>query len=244
VHRAGLPDCATAPRPEGSSLPAKQAAELAQAQAMADDLSPGGRHPAARGYARCGVLGHAHLCRPMSFALLFSGQGTQHAAMMPWLAEDERVAGMRARLGVNDWRRSLEDPSWAANNANAQTLLTGLALAAWAQLAPMVPPPEAVAGYSVGELAAFSTAGAVRQRHRDSAGASCAPWPWTQVRRSVPGGCSPSTVWRNPRWIGCAPTPARRWRSATGSRASSWRPDGRVGAGATDRQARAGNALA
>lgn len=95
----------------------------------------------------------------MSFALLFSGQGTQHAAMMPWLAEDERVAEMRARLGVDDWRRSLEDPAWAANNANAQTLLTGLALAAWAQLVPMVPPPAAVAGYSVGELAAFSTAG-------------------------------------------------------------------------------------
>jgi [acyl-carrier-protein] S-malonyltransferase len=77
----------------------------------------------------------------MSFGLLFSGQGTQHAAMMPWLAEDEHVAGMRARLGVNDWRRSLEDPAWAARNANAQTLLTGLALAAWAQLAPMVPSP-------------------------------------------------------------------------------------------------------
>ncbi|MDM0107371.1 acyltransferase domain-containing protein [Variovorax sp. J22R24] len=95
----------------------------------------------------------------MSFALIFSGQGTQHAAMLPWLAEDEHVAGMRERLGVHDWRRSLEDPAWAANNANAQTLLTGLALAAWGQLAPMVPPPAAVAGYSVGELAAFSTAG-------------------------------------------------------------------------------------
>jgi len=96
----------------------------------------------------------------MSYALLFSGQGTQHSAMMPWLAEDERVAEMRARLGVDDWRCSLEDPAWAADNANAQTLLTGLALAAWGQLAPRVPPPAAVAGYSVGELAAFSAAGA------------------------------------------------------------------------------------
>jgi [acyl-carrier-protein] S-malonyltransferase len=64
--------------------------------------------------------------------------------MMPWLAEDERVAEMRARLGVDDWRRSLDDPAWAANNANAQTLLTGLALAAWEQLAPMVPSPAAM----------------------------------------------------------------------------------------------------
>jgi [acyl-carrier-protein] S-malonyltransferase len=95
----------------------------------------------------------------MSFALLFSGQGTQHAAMLPWLADDERVGEMRARLGVDDWRRCLEDPTWAASNANAQTLLTGLALAAWGQLAPIVPPPTVVAGYSVGELAAFSVAG-------------------------------------------------------------------------------------
>ena len=97
----------------------------------------------------------------MSFALLFSGQGTQHPAMLPWLADDALVHGMCVRLGVADWRRALADPLWAERNDNAQTLLTGLALAAWAQLAPMVPPPAAVAGYSVGELAAFSTAGVI-----------------------------------------------------------------------------------
>jgi [acyl-carrier-protein] S-malonyltransferase len=95
----------------------------------------------------------------MSFAVFFSGQGTQHPAMLPWLADDERVREMQARLGVRDWRRSLADPDWAANNTNAQTLLTGLALAAWGQLMPMVPQPAVVAGYSVGELAAFSAAG-------------------------------------------------------------------------------------
>jgi [acyl-carrier-protein] S-malonyltransferase len=95
----------------------------------------------------------------MSFAVLFSGQGTQHPAMLPWLADDERVGEMQAQLGVGDWRSSLADPVWAANNANAQTLLTGLALAAWGQLMPMVPQPSVVAGYSVGELAAFSAAG-------------------------------------------------------------------------------------
>ena len=95
----------------------------------------------------------------MSFAVFFSGQGNQHPAMLPWLADDERVAAMRTRLGVDDWRLCLEDPAWAANNAHAQTLLTGLALAAWGQVAPLVPPPAVVAGYSVGELAAFSAAG-------------------------------------------------------------------------------------
>ena len=34
----------------------------------------------------------------MSYALLFSGQGTQHPDMLPWLADDERVAAMRAQL--------------------------------------------------------------------------------------------------------------------------------------------------
>ena len=97
----------------------------------------------------------------MSFALLFSGQGHQHAAMLPWLVDDAIVRDMRARLGVDDWRRALADPAWAERNDNAQTLLTGLALAAWSQLAPLVAPPAAIAGYSVGELAAFSAAGVI-----------------------------------------------------------------------------------
>jgi [acyl-carrier-protein] S-malonyltransferase len=97
----------------------------------------------------------------MSFALLFSGQGTQHPAMLPWLADDALVRAMCARLGIDDWRQALAKPEWAERNDNAQTLLTGLALAAWGQLAPLLAPPAAVAGYSVGELAAFSAAGVI-----------------------------------------------------------------------------------
>ena len=95
----------------------------------------------------------------MGFAVVFSGQGHQHPAMLPWLAEAEGVARTRAALGVADWRAALADAAWAARNANAQVLLTGLNLAAWAQLSAHVPPPAAVAGYSVGELASFSAAG-------------------------------------------------------------------------------------
>ncbi|MBT2325022.1 acyltransferase domain-containing protein [Variovorax paradoxus] len=97
----------------------------------------------------------------MSFALLFSGQGNQHPAMLPWIDDGGIVRDMRVRLGVEDWRSALVEPSWAERNANAQTLLTGLALAAWKELAPLVPPPTAIAGYSVGELAAFSAAGVI-----------------------------------------------------------------------------------
>jgi len=95
----------------------------------------------------------------MSFALVFAGQGTQHAAMLPWLREDAHVRSMCARLRIDDWRAAAADAEWTARNANAQTLLTGLALAAWHQVAGDLPPPAAVAGYSVGEVAAFSAAG-------------------------------------------------------------------------------------
>lgn len=95
----------------------------------------------------------------MSFALLFSGQGTQHTAMLPWLVDDALVHKTRDALGVPDWRVALQDADWSVRNRNVQILLTGLALAAWKQLAPQLPAPAAIAGYSVGELAAFSAAG-------------------------------------------------------------------------------------
>jgi len=85
-------------------------------------------------------------------ALVFSGQGMQHPQMLPWLDE-------RRVVDLPGWRQALEDPAWAARNANAQPLLTALSLAAWQDLAPLLPRPEAVAGYSVGELAAFAAAG-------------------------------------------------------------------------------------
>lgn len=95
----------------------------------------------------------------MSVALVFSGQGHQHSAMLPWLQEDAIVQAMCARLGTRDWRAAMSDPAWARRNANAQVLLTGLALAAWRQLSSHLPAVAAVAGYSVGELPAFSVAG-------------------------------------------------------------------------------------
>ena len=98
----------------------------------------------------------------MSLALLFSGQGTQHSAMLPWLETDPAaspaLANMAATLGEN-WRARLMDDTWATANHIAQPLITGVCLAAWSALANYLPRPAVMAGYSVGELAAFSAAG-------------------------------------------------------------------------------------
>src|SRR4029453_13320443 len=78
--------------------------------------------------------------------------------ILPCPARTTLVRAMCARLGVPDWRAAVADARWTERNSNAQTLLTGLALAAWHQISDALPTPCAIAGYSVGELAAFSAA--------------------------------------------------------------------------------------
>jgi len=98
----------------------------------------------------------------MTLALLFPGQGVQHAQMLPWLEAESSAAAvlavMAAQIG-DAWRARLADDAWASDNRVAQPLITGVSLAAWAALAPQLPSPGVVAGYSVGELAAGAAAG-------------------------------------------------------------------------------------
>ncbi len=98
----------------------------------------------------------------MTLALLFPGQGAQHAQMLPWLDGQAEatatLAAMSRHLGA-DWRARLGDAGWLHANRIAQPLLTGLAIATWQVLAARLPAPAVVAGYSAGELAAFSVAG-------------------------------------------------------------------------------------
>jgi len=72
-------------------------------------------------------------------------------------APDPTLDRLATVLGT-DWRARLDDPRWATRNAVAQPLITGLALALWARLRADLPTPTAIAGYSVGEVAAFSIA--------------------------------------------------------------------------------------
>lgn len=102
----------------------------------------------------------------MTWAVVFSGQGMQHPAMLPWLEDgDELLSAAASRLGVHDWRGSLADPVWARGNRNAQSLLSATCIAAWRQLQQALPPPIAVAGYSVGEIAAYTVAGVMTPSH-------------------------------------------------------------------------------
>jgi [acyl-carrier-protein] S-malonyltransferase len=101
----------------------------------------------------------------MAYALLFSGQANQHPDMLPWLESVPACAPalrcMEALIG-SDWRATLADPQRRGDNGFAQVLITGTALAAWAALqAAGAPVPSMVAGYSVGELAAFAAAEAL-----------------------------------------------------------------------------------
>lgn len=98
----------------------------------------------------------------MSLALLFPGQGVQHRAMLPWLDTHplaaDTLASMAEHIG-SDWRERLTDDAWSRSNAVAQCLLVGVSLAAFRVVAAKLPRPAAMAGYSVGELAACGAAG-------------------------------------------------------------------------------------
>jgi [acyl-carrier-protein] S-malonyltransferase len=98
----------------------------------------------------------------MSLALLFPGQGSQHADALPWLGHRPEATDVlqliAATLGA-DWRARLANTAWATSNEVAQPLVTGLSLAAWRCVADKLPRPALIAGYSVGELAAFAAAG-------------------------------------------------------------------------------------
>jgi [acyl-carrier-protein] S-malonyltransferase len=106
----------------------------------------------------------------MTLAILCSGQGPQHPNMFASTGDAPEAANLSAHaatlLGGHDPRAIVQtDPDEAIHqNRVGQILCTLQALAATATLRNGLPPRLIVAGYSVGEVAAWSVAGLMDAR--------------------------------------------------------------------------------
>jgi [acyl-carrier-protein] S-malonyltransferase len=103
----------------------------------------------------------------MRLAILCPGQGAQNPAMFDLASHDAATAAR-----VEAWLRDaggpvaqtplpalLSHPSAMFDNRCAQPLVVAATLAMWTMLASRLPPPALVAGYSVGEVSAYTVAG-------------------------------------------------------------------------------------
>jgi len=100
----------------------------------------------------------------MSLAILCSGQGAQHPAMLDMIADHpvalEIIKSGEAELGFN-LRDVLVHPDEKFHNKIAQPLICLAQLAIWTALRSDAPETAAFCGYSVGELGAYACAGAL-----------------------------------------------------------------------------------
>ena len=100
----------------------------------------------------------------MSLAILCSGQGAQHPAMLDMIADypaaDEVINAGEVELGMN-LRDVLAQRDAMFRNAIAQPLICLSQLALWTALRPDAQKPAAFCGYSVGELGAYACAGSL-----------------------------------------------------------------------------------
>jgi len=99
----------------------------------------------------------------MSLAILCSGQGAQHPAMLDKIADHPAAMKVinagEAVLGFH-LREVLAKHDEIFRNAIAQPLICLAQLALWTALRQYAPTPVAFCGYSVGELGAYACAGA------------------------------------------------------------------------------------
>ena len=100
----------------------------------------------------------------MNLAILCSGQGAQHPAMLDMIAEHPSATDViKAGEAVLGWklREVLRQGDKIFHNAIAQPLICITQLALWTTLRQDAPKPVAFCGYSVGELGAYACAGAL-----------------------------------------------------------------------------------
>lgn len=103
---------------------------------------------------------------PDLVAILCSGQGGQHPAMFDLVAncpEAEPIFAVAAGLLGQDPRRFVREaaPADLFSDLAGQILCCTQALAVWAALGMVRPARAVIAGYSIGELAAWGCAGAL-----------------------------------------------------------------------------------
>ncbi len=97
----------------------------------------------------------------MRLAILFNGQGDQQPAHLQRLQQDAPAAIQQAldQALPTLWHQSAVAPQDLAANAVAQPLIFAVHMHWWNALAAQLPRPIAVAGYSLGEMAACCAAG-------------------------------------------------------------------------------------
>ncbi|MCG6933299.1 MAG: acyltransferase domain-containing protein [Gallionella sp.] len=126
----------------------------------------------------------------MSLAILCSGQGAQHQAMLDLLAghpaAEKIIEAGESILGFK-LRDVLSQPDAMFRNAVAQPLICLTQLALWTALRPDAPRPAAFCGYSVGELGAYACAGALDAAELARLAAARAAL-MDQVAATQPGG--------------------------------------------------------
>ncbi|MDQ1833344.1 ACP S-malonyltransferase [Massilia scottii] len=87
--------------------------------------------------------------------IMCPGQGGQHAGMFDLARTDPNAAALLDQAGIRPGAATLFD------NAVAQPSIVACALAVWEALRAHLPAPMLAAGYSIGEVAAWSVAGAI-----------------------------------------------------------------------------------
>lgn len=99
-------------------------------------------------------------------ALLCSGQAGQHAGMFDLVRSDPQAAQLLQSWPLEEvcgrpLQDMLADEAGMFANLVAQPLVIAAALSTWEAIRHIVPSPALVAGYSIGELASWSVAGAL-----------------------------------------------------------------------------------